>query len=185
MVNLSKESYAEFKSICDKKGIHYDTEPEYREAAQNLLNLFEVLYDGASEELARKKRLVTEPNGYAISSNGRTCFVCHRSVQGEIWYDKWGMKCMDCQAAFKRKIFPGYILKDHDNNRHITDAQLGWKYGLHQQTIKRLVREGRLKPRTLPNGLMIFLKTDNPDLPQIVEETLEIKKSKASNKNHK
>jgi len=75
MVHLSEESYAEFKSICDKEGIHYDTEAEYREAAQNLLSLFEVLYDGASEELARKKRLATEPNGYAIDSNGRTCFV--------------------------------------------------------------------------------------------------------------
>ncbi|HRF28260.1 MAG TPA: hypothetical protein PL051_01285 [Candidatus Saccharibacteria bacterium] len=178
MVHLSEESYAEFKSICDKEGIHYDTEAEYREAAQNLLSLFEVLYDGASEELARKKRLATEPNGYAIDSNGRTCFVCHRNVQGEIWYDKWGMKCMNCQAAFKRKIFPGYVLKDRDNNRHVTDSQLGWKYGLHSQTIKKLIREGRLKPRVIPNGPMIFLRKENPDLPQIIEELTNAKSHK-------
>jgi hypothetical protein len=65
-------------------------------------------------------------------------------------------------------VYPGYILKDGDNNRHITDSKLSWKYGLRQQTIKKLVRDGKLKPRVIPNGPMIFLKTENPELPDII-----------------
>jgi hypothetical protein len=110
------------------------------------------------------------PKGFWLDSEGRTCYVCHTNVHGQIWFDKWGLKCANCQNAFEKRVFPGYILKDKDNNRHVTDSQLNWKYGVHPQTIKKLIRIGLLFARQIPNGPAIFLKKENPDLPDVISE---------------
>ena len=169
-MQLNEKDYADFKALCDKKGIKYDSEAEYREAAYNLFSYVELTVELAREHLGWKKRLEKEPKGFAINSKGRSCCLCHTSVMGEVWYDKWGMKCMSCQSALDKKIVPGYVFKDSDNNRHITASQLNWKYDIHPQTIKKLVRQDKLKPRMIPNGITLFLKTENPELPELIKE---------------
>ena len=164
MDRLTKKEYASFK----KEGIKYDTEAEYEEAAQNLYNFVKLSYDLAQEHHRWEQRLKEEPRGFWLDSEGRTCYVCYTNVSGKIWFDKWGLKCENCQAAFEKKIFPGYVMKDKDYSRHITDSQLSWKFGIHKQTIKKLVRDGRIKARTIPNGPMIFLRKENPDLSSII-----------------
>lgn len=170
MHELTKKEYASFKAICEKEGIKYDTEAEYEEAAQNLYRFMKLSYDLAREHYGWEQRLKDEPNGFWLDSEGRTCYVCYTNVHGQIWFDKWGLKCANCQEAFKKKVFPGYVLKDRNNSRHITNSQLSWKFGLHNQTIKKLVRIGKLKPRVVPGGPMIFLRKENLNLPQIIEE---------------
>lgn len=170
MHELTEKEYASFKAICNEKGIKYETEAEYKEAARNLISYVKLTYDMAREHHGWEKRLKDEPKGFWLDSEGRTCYVCHTNVHGQIWFDKWGLKCANCQQAFEKKIFPGYVLKDRDNNNHITDSQLACKFGMHHQTIKKLVREGHIKPRAIPNGPMIFLKSENPDLGLIIDE---------------
>lgn len=167
---MTEKEYAEFKALCKKKDMHYDTEAEYREAARNLVQYIKLTYDLAREHYGWERRLKKEPSGFAIASVGRSCCLCHQSVMGEVWYDKWGMKCMTCQEALNKKIVPGYVFIDSDNNRHITASQLSWKYGLHQQTISKLIRQGRIKPRIIPKGITLFLKSENPELPNIIQE---------------
>lgn len=174
-MHLSEKVYAEFKELCDKKGIKYGTEAEYREAAYNLVEYVRLTLELAREHRGWEERLKKEPKGFAISSNGRSCCLCHTSVLGEVWYDKWGMKCMTCQNALNKKIIPGYVFKDKDNSRHVTASQLNWKFGLHNQTIKKLIRQGKLTPRIIPNGIMLFLKTENPSLPDIIQAELNSK----------
>lgn len=169
MHQLTEREFASFKKICDDKDIRYDTEAEYRDAARNLIEYVRLSYEIAKEQYGWELRLKKEPDGFWLSSEGRTCYVCHASVKGQIWFDKWGLKCANCHDAFKKKIFPGYILKDRDNEKHVTDSQLNWKYGLHPQTIKKLTRAGLLTARNVPNGPAIYLKKENPDLPQILE----------------
>lgn len=170
MHGLTKKEYASFKAICDKEGIKYETEAAYEEAAQNLYNYVKLSYDMAREHYGWEQRLKDEPLGFWLDSDGRTCYVCHTNVRGQIWFDKWGLKCANCQMAFEKKVFPGYVLKDKDNNKHVTDSQLSWKFGLHNQTIKKLVRLKLLKARQIPGGPMIFLRKENPDLPEIISE---------------
>lgn len=167
---MTKEEYASLKLLLKKEGIKYDTEAEYEEAARNLFGYVKFSLDLAREQYGWEQRLKDEPKGFWLDSEGRTCFVCHTCVQGQIWFDKWGLKCSNCQDAFIKKIYPGYVLKDRANNKHVTDSQLQWKYGLHRQTIKRLVREDVLHARIIPNGPMIFLRKENPNLPKIIEE---------------
>lgn len=77
---------------------------------------------------------------------------------------------MTCQSALDRKIIPGYVFKDSDNNRHITASQLNLKYGIHPQTIQKLIRQRKITPRKIPNGITLFLKSENLDLPVIIKE---------------
>ena len=171
MASISEKSLAEFKKICDDKGIKYDTEAEYRDSAQNLLNFFELLYDMSKEDLLRKKRLETEPKGFEMESEGRTCHLCGRSNYDlKLWYDKWGMKCMDCQNALDKKIIPGYVFKDYKNEKHITASTLSWKMDIRQQTIRKLVRQGKLKAREIPGTrTLVFLRKENPDIAAVIE----------------
>lgn len=168
MVQVTDKYLKEFKELCAKEGIGYETDAEYRDSASNLLSLVELLLESSREDLLRKERLKDEPKGFSIPSEGKTCFVCHLNIFGDIWYDKYGLKCADCQTAFKKRVFPGYILKDDEHKRHITSSQLNWKFGIHPQTIKKLVRNGELKARQIPKGPMIFLKTENPNLHEII-----------------
>lgn len=172
-MKLTEKDYADFKRLCEKKGIKYESEAEYREAAYNLFSYVELTVELAREHLGWKKRLEKEPKGFAIKSKGRSCCLCHTSVMGEVWYDKWGMKCMTCQTALDKKIIPGYVFKDSDNNRHITVSELHSRYGLHPQTIKKLMRLNELKPRIIPDGVILFLRSENPTLPDIIKREVE------------
>ena len=175
-MQITEKEYQEFKRICDKQGIKYDTEEEYRESANNLIRFAELAYDMAKEEFYRKERLKDEPKGYTIIGEGRSCMLCHRGIAGDMWYDKWGQKCMDCQQAYNKKVIPGYVFKDQDNKRHISASTLNWKFNMPTPTINKLIRLGKLNPRIVKNeqygDTVIFLKTENPNLPDVIEEEL-------------
>lgn len=173
MITITEKELDDFIAICDKDGIKYKDRAEARDSAQRLFSVYEILFEGAMEMVQWDKRLEEEPKGFAIPSNGRTCSLCKRSVQGEVWWDKWGMKCLDCQEALNKKVIPGYVFKDSDNNKHITASQLSWKFRLHSQTIKKLIRTGELKARIVKSktyaDTIVFLKSDNPNLPKVIE----------------
>lgn len=168
MIDLTKGQYATFKAICKKEGIVYETEAEYEKAARDVYSFVELSFDIAMEQRNWERRLEKEPKGFWIEGDGRICYVCHMSARNRIWFDKWGLKCENCQAAFEKKIFPGYILKDRDNEKYITDSQLNWKFNIPCPTIKKLVRDNTLVAREIPNGPMIFLRKENPSLADIV-----------------
>lgn len=174
MVRLSQKTYDEFKQISDKKGITYSSELEMQQSANNLVRSVELMVELDAEHRSWEQRLEKEPKGFSIPSNGRNCSLCKTGVYGEVWYDKWGMKCMNCQTALHKKIVPGYVFKDKDNQRHITAAQLNSMFGLHPQTIKKLIRQKKLNARFIPNGPIVFLKTDNPNLPDIISQEANI-----------
>lgn len=171
---LTDKELDKFIDICQQDGISYSSRDEARESAQRLFSLYDVLFEGAMEQLKWDKRLEKEPKGFPIASEGRTCSLCKRNVQGEVWYDKWGMRCLDCQDAYRKKIVPGYVFNDHDNKKHITGSQLNWRFGLHAQTIKKLVRNGVLKARVVTSknygDTLVFLKRENPDMAAVIEQ---------------
>lgn len=170
---ISDKLLDEFIAISKDKGIEYKNREEANDSAQRLVSFVEILHEGAMEKMEWDKRLEQEPKGFAIPSNGRTCSLCRRNVQGEVWWDKWGMKCLDCQDALNKKVIPGYVFKDKDNNKHVTASQLNWKFGLHNQTIRKLVRSGELQARVIKSKshgeTLVFLRSENPDLPRIIE----------------
>jgi hypothetical protein len=88
-----------------------------------------------------------------------------------MYFDKWGAKCPDCQEALNKNIIPGYVFKDRDNHKHITASELSWRHKLPYQTIKKLIRQNKLKARTIPkSNTLVFLRKENPDLPTLIKE---------------
>lgn len=174
MTRLSQKTYDDFKKISDKNGINYASELEMKQSADNLVSFMKLMIELDAEHRGWERRLEKEPKGFSLPSKGRTCSLCKVSIHGEVWYDKWGLKCMNCQSALNKKIIPGYVFKDSDNKRHITAAQLNSKFGIHPQTVNKLVRQGKLKARIVPSGPTVFLKTENPDLPEVISQEIGI-----------
>lgn len=172
MTNISEESLDRFKKICEDQGIKYDSEAEYREAANNIVGFFDVLIKMDQEEQIRQRRLEDEPEGFPLEGDGRNCPLCGRHYEGEdLWYDKWGFKCLDCQEALRKKIVPGYVFKDYRNEKHITDSKLARVSDLHIRTVRKLIQRGDIKARKLPHGLYLILKRDNPNITNVLADT--------------
>lgn len=168
--NISDESLAEFKKISDEKGIKYESELEMKQSAQNLVGLVELLIEMDMAQKALKKRLETEPKGFSMEGEGRNCSLCGQMVYGAAgWYDKWGFKCMNCQDAVNKKKIPGSLCGDYDHEKYVTESTLSWMSGLHNQTIRKLIRQGKIKARQIPKGPFLILRKDNPDLLKVIE----------------
>ncbi len=169
-MQITDKDIAEFKAICEKEGITYRSDDEYREAAYNLFNFVDLALDMSREQLGWQKRLENEPKGFSMAGEGRNCSLCGSGVnETDGWYDKWGFKCMNCQDAINKKKIPGSLCGDYKHEKCITDSTLAWKSGLHPQTIRKLIRHGKIKARKIPNGPYMILKKDNPNILNILE----------------
>jgi hypothetical protein len=129
----------------------------------NLVKFVEILIKIDQEEKRRQRRLINEPKGFAMEAEGRSCSLCRHEMYGELegWYDKWGFKCMNCQDAINKRKIPGSLCKDWKNEKCITDSELSRETGLHIQTIRKLIRQGEIKAKRIPNGPYLILRKDN------------------------
>ena len=89
---------------------------------------------------------------------------------------------MNCQDAVNKKKIPGSLCGDWDHKKCITDSALSWKTDLHTQTIRKLIRNGKIKALQIPNGPYMILRKDNPNLMAVVEaeKLVKLKKTSAS-----
>lgn len=184
--DISDKSLKGFKEAFEKDGIKYETDAEYREAAINLVNFMDILVEMDMEERQRKQRLEKEPSGYTLEGRGRNCSLCGRSVyEGDGWYDKWGFKCMNCQDAVNKKKIPGSLCKDYKHEKSISDLDLSFKSNLHVQTIRKLIRQDKIKGRLIPNGPYMILRKDNPNILDIIDTEKAEQALKANSKSTK
>ena len=65
-MQLPDESIKEFQALYEKEYGQKLTWEEAREAAQNLIDLMEVLMEGDIKEKKRQNRLKTEPKGFPM-----------------------------------------------------------------------------------------------------------------------
>lgn len=167
MAQLSEKSIGEFKKIFEQESGKKISLEEARESGERLVALYKILFDLYLEQEKWKRRLETEPKGFALSGNGRNCAICGNPTKETTnWYDKWGIKCLTCQKAIDKKKISGSIAKSH-NNRY-SPYELEDRFGIKKQTQKSWVKEGLLKARIVPNesgGIhyYIFLIKDNKE----------------------
>lgn len=86
---------------------------------------------------------------------------------------------MNCQDAVNKRKIPGSLCRDWDHKKCITDSDLAWKSKLHTQTIKKLIRQGKIKAREIPKGPYMILRKDNPNLLDVLDEEMKLQASKA------
>ena len=135
-------------------------------------------------DLKQKKlyaRLKDKPKGFAMSGEGRNCSLYGRHVWDDGgWFDKWGFKCLNCQDAVNKSKIPGSLCRDYSHERSIPDTALAIDLGVKVQTIRKLIREGKIVGRRIPNGPYMILRKDNPTL----SHTLNCEFSEYLQKNH-
>lgn len=161
-MSIPKESIKEFQEIYKKE---YGKELPYEEAADTanrLFELYKIIIESKVEELKLIEKLKTQTKGFSLM-DGKTynCGICHASIKDEqLWYDKWGKKCLACQSAVDKKIIPGNICYNDK------DWYASWEFDsyfkLKSPTVKKLIRQGILKARIVPDtGFEIILIKEN------------------------
>lgn len=150
-------------------GITYQSQKELddriRADAEALAHL---AYDMYQIHERFEARLEREPQGFVFPAEGRICKLCMGGGSGDFWYDKKGMRCMDCQTAHIKKVIPSYVFTDDKNKRHITETSLIVCHSAERKEIRKYIKEGVLKPRRIDHGqfppTLVFLKSENPNL---------------------
>lgn len=154
------------KDMARESGKEY-TDDEAREAADNLTGFFELLWEGATRDAQKKKRLRKEPDGFLVDGQ-YSCTVCGNTINPETgWYDKYGQKCQLCQKAVKDGVIPTYVCINRDS--YFPMYTLTSDLKVRSVTIQKFVRQGKLKARIILNNEgkpyhYIFLKKENPNL---------------------
>lgn len=148
---LSDKSVQDFREIFKKEYNKELTDDEARESAQNLYNVYELLFDLAMVQLRREKRLKTEKikGFYLDAGHFYSCNICGETREGnEIWWSTKGNHCADCWHNIQNKVIPD-LANDSDNKVYIKDWQLKSYYGIHPMTSKKMRRLGELVGRDL------------------------------------
>ena len=164
-MGVSDKHTQELKELMEKKSGKAVSWDEAAEAARNLAGLADVLFDCWVTDQKRKKKLEEFPKGFHLEG-AYSCAVCGGSARDEeSWYDKWGIKCMVCQEAVRRKEIPGSVAKFKDS--WYSRWELERSFNLDHHALKRWVKAGILKPRSVTNNgrthVQIFLIKDNKD----------------------
>lgn len=160
-MEISKERLEEFKKIFKKEYGKELTDEEAYEYASNLLGLFKVLFDIRIREEMNKQRLKKEPKGFALKGSSYSCPICGRTVPAhEMWYDKFGQKCLVCQKAIDDKIIPGRLCEHND--LWYSMWELEHYFGIKSATVRKLIRQDIIKTRIVPDiNCYVFLTKDN------------------------
>jgi hypothetical protein len=156
----------EIKKTAKKNGKEI-SDDEAQDGARNLVDFFKLLWDLSIKDAKKKKRLKKEPDGFPVDGN-YSCSVCGININESTgWYDWYGNTCFLCRKAIKDGIVPSFVCTDR--NSYYVMWKLDSSFGFKYQTVKKMVREGKLFPRivTKDDGkpyTYIFLKKENPNL---------------------
>lgn len=168
-MEISKERIDELKAIMKKNhGVDYNDE-EATEAAYNLMGFAELCFKQWQTEQKWKRKLEENPNGFPLEDSGRGCCICRVGTSPEnSWYDKHGIKCLNCQRALDKKVVPVSITKDWERKTWFTSYDLQSKLNIKPMTMKKLVREGKLLAREIKNNegstyFWVFLNKENSE----------------------
>ncbi|HVX01110.1 MAG TPA: hypothetical protein VHA52_11865 [Candidatus Babeliaceae bacterium] len=140
-----------------------------KEELDRLVRFFDVLIEIDRNQKKLYKRLEKEPKGFAMKGEGRNCGLCGRNTWDEEgWFDKWGYKCMNCQDAINKRKIPSSLCGDYDHKKAIPDTDLAMKLDIKVATLRKWIREDKIRGRRIPNGPYMILRKDNPDLRELL-----------------
>jgi len=172
---ITDQSLQKYKEILERDSKRKWSDDEVREASERLTQFASLLIDIFLEEKRKEKKLEEFLNGYHLEDRDGQyhCRICYRYIEGkDTWYDKYGLKCMDCQRNIDNGVIPGEICKDED--LWFKGWQLKSDLGIHPQTAKKLVREGKLKGRELKDKegrtyFRVYLVNENTEFLKTVK----------------
>lgn len=162
------EQRADLRIILEKERGREVADQELFEAEHWLRGYAELILDLYLKDDGRKKKLEENPKGFHLEGEGYSCFICGTSVSNEqTWYDKHGIKCLTCQSAIDKKVIPASAASDKDGWYSTHDLE--HSFFINRFGIRKLVKEGLLKPRIVPGAgggihCQLFLIKDHKDV---------------------
>lgn len=141
------------------------TPEEEKDQERRMTEIYKMFFEAALEEKKLKEKLKDLPSGFSImDGDSYNCCICDMYVKDEeLWYDKWGKKCLACQDAVDKNVIPASICKNQ--KARYTDFELDIYLKLKARTIKRLISQNVLKVRIIPkSGFRVFLLEENIDV---------------------
>ncbi|MFA6608299.1 MAG: hypothetical protein WCT07_00060 [Candidatus Paceibacterota bacterium] len=163
-MEFSKELREKYREEFKDKTDHEITDGEADEGMDNLVALFEILWEMHREDVLRKRRLKKEPDGYALDNN-YSCTVCGNSINSTNgWYSKHGATCFPCKRALDDGTVPAFV--PHQRDSYFKSWNLKDTFKITHPMMKKHIKEGKLKARLIlsDNGRVheyIFLKKEN------------------------
>ena len=166
---ITDQSLQKYKEILERDSKRKWSDDEVRDAVERMTQFCTLIIDMYREEKQKERKLKEFPNGYHLEDRDGQyhCRICYRYIEGkDTWYDKYGLKCMDCQRNVDNDVIPGEICKDE--NLWFKNWQLKSDLGIHPQTAKKLVREGKLKVHNLLDSegktyFQVYLVSENKE----------------------
>lgn len=153
----------------EQKPLHIDDEKRMKYASHNVVQMARLKAEIKGAEKIRKKRLLKEPQGFAIPGEETySCYICLTHINSANgWYDKHGFKCLDCQRASNEGILPPEVF-DEENSWY-SDWHIESEFFIPRPTIKKLVLNGYLKPRIVTHAdgrhhEYVFMALENNEL---------------------
>lgn len=127
----------------------FDAERKSKLEAHPYAQLTRLFAKMEARDNIRNRRLEKEPNGYLLNEPDENypCHICGRSTEGNAWWDKWGLKCLDCQRNINEGIIPAEISKN--DKMWLKDWDITSDYGVHPSSRPKLIRLKILKAREL------------------------------------
>jgi len=162
---ISEEHVTKFQKLYEEKYGEKLTRQEAYDVGSRLVNFFELLLKIDYRNRQRREKLKQYPKGFHLTGEGTyNCGICHCYVSDDqTWYDKWGIKCIPCQKATEQKIIPGRIC--HNDKLWYAMWEMDSYFKLKRQTVLKLVRQGVLKARIIPDSnFYVFMISDNVDV---------------------
>lgn len=139
----AQKSRQETKSLSEE--FNWD---KAMDMAENMLRIQDVLIPFQQEEDRRQRKLKEFPKGFHLEGKGYSCAICGGTCsQEETWYDKYGIKCMDCQRAVDRGEIPASCAEDKDT--WYSRWEMDTDFGANRHVLKRWIKAGILKIRTI------------------------------------
>lgn len=164
-MEIPDKSIKKIKDALEKESGKEISWEDAKEGVNNLVGLVDILYKLYIKDEQRKRKLKQSPKGFALEGGGYSCAICGDLVlNGQAWYDKWGIKCPLCQKAIEKRIIPGSMARNND--RWYSKYDLESCFGINHHAMKRLIKEGVLKTRIVPTAtgrphVYLFLIKDN------------------------
>ncbi len=136
------------------------------EMAENMLHISKVLAPMEQEHQRLERKLKQFPKGFHLEGDGYSCNICYGSCsKEETWYDQYGVKCMECQAAIDRGDLPANCSKDRDSYYSSWDIERA--FNVDRYAVRRWAKAGVLKARTVKHehhqDTQLFLLEDNKE----------------------
>jgi hypothetical protein len=135
-----------FPQDRDRFCLNEEDGKKFQEEKWHMQQSSKFIEDWKEKEKAQKEKLKQNPGGYHLKGVGYTCAICHNhTLEGDNWYDEYGIKCLVCQKAIDEGEIPPTVASDKES--WYTKYDLESRFNVKSATLRKWVKEGIIKPR--------------------------------------